>query len=488
MAFDLKQSLRLGQNLLMTPALQQAIKLLQLSRVELEQYVSEQLAENPVLEEGFEANDELAIAEKKEKEHTEEQAITERMDRVKEILDSASNDSDGDVNWENYSQTQDAGPAATKAKQANDGEVFNYENVVSTSKNLTESLMTQIGELDFSEEEKRIATYVIGNIDERGYLTSPVKDMVVQLKVEESDVEDVLDTIQRCEPNGVGARDLRECLLIQLRNSKLKNGIVEKIVEEHLALLETKNYDVIAKKMNISVDEVISNVHIISELEPVPGREYDNNSLQYVIPDVYVFNVGGEWRVALNEDGLPKLSISNMYQDLAKNGKGSAEDKAYLQDKMKSASWLIKSIQQRQRTIYRVTECIVKRQMEFFEKGLEYLKPMILKDISEDIEMHESTISRVTNSKYLHSPRGIFELKYFFNSPVSRVGAEDIASESVRKMISDMIASEDSKKPMSDQRIVEKLEAEGITLARRTVAKYRESLGISSSSKRKRYY
>ena len=483
MAFDLKQSLKLGQNLLMTPALQQAIKLLQLSRIELEQYVSEQLAENPTLEEGLDSNEELSIAEKKERESTEEEAHSDRMESAKEILDQSSGDQD--MNWESFSQMQDT---RTPKKPSADGEVFNYENVVSASKNLTESLMTQISELDFKQAERDIAEYIIGNIDERGYLTSSLEELAGHLKVEETEVDDVLDTIQRFEPNGVGARDLKECLLIQLRNSRLKNGIIEKIVEEHLSSLETRNFDHIAKKLNIDVQQVIDNVQVISELEPIPGREFDNNSSQYVVPDVYVFKIGDEWRIALNEEGLPKLRVSNMYQDLAQKKKGSVEDKAYLQDKIKAASWLIKSIQQRQRTIFRVTESILNKQMEFFEKGVEHLKPMILKDISEEIEMHESTISRVTNSKYMHTPRGIFELKYFFNSPVSRSDGDDMASESVRKLIADLIKVEDTKKPMSDQKIVEKLEEAGIALARRTVAKYRESMGILPSSKRKRYY
>jgi len=234
---------------------------------------------------------------------------------------------------------------------------------------------------------------------------------------------------------------------------------------------------------------VIENVQIISELEPIPGRQFGADSAQYIVPDVYVFKLGEEWHVGMNEDGLPKLQVSNLYKDiLEKDAKIKGDDKEYISEKMKSAAWLIRSIQQRQRTIFRVTECIVQRQMDFFEKGVEHLKPMILKDIAEDIEMHESTISRVTTNKFVHTPRGIFELKYFFNSSVSCRDGESIASESVKRMISDIVKEENTKKPHSDQKIVDLLEEKGIQLARRTVAKYREQLNILPSSKRKKYF
>ncbi|RYZ47476.1 MAG: RNA polymerase sigma-54 factor, partial [Proteobacteria bacterium] len=299
-------------------------------------------------------------------------------------------------------------------------------------------------------------------------------------------VEDMLDVVQHLEPSGVGARDLKECLHIQLRAGRLKNGVVELIVEHHLVELETRNFQAIAKALKLPLDTIIESVQIIAELEPVPGRQFGGLDAQYVVPDVYVFKVSGEWVVTLNDEGLPHLRVSKMYEKMATKMDGSSKE--YLSEKLKSAQWLIKSIQQRQKTILRVTEKLVERQKEFFEQGYEYLKPMVLRDIADDIGMHESTISRVTSNKYVHTPQGIFELKYFFNSSVSMAGGDSLASVSVKKIISEMIGKEDAKHPLADQKIVELLEDRGIQLARRTVAKYREQLGILPSSKRKKYF
>ena len=490
MGFQLKQNLKLSQNLMMTPALQQAIKLLQLSRFELEQYVAQQLAENPVLEEGMgttENVDELSVAESKEKESTEDHAVNERMKEAAEIMDSVKSDKDHD--WENYSNTHETQSAAkTRAKNQQESSQVNYENYLSKDKSLHEVLRNQIGELDFNDNEKAIANTIIGNIDDRGYLQISLAEVAANFKTSEEEIDDVLDTIQRLEPNGVGARDLKECLLIQLRNSKLKNNIVEKIVENHLKELETRNFDVVAKGLKISVEQVIENVAIIAELEPVPGRPYGSETSQTIIPDVYIFKMGHRWVVSLNDDGLPHLALNQDYYQMLSQNKAKGDEKTYLEDKIKDASWLIKSIQQRQKTIFKVAESLLKYQKDFFEQGIEHLKPLVLKDVSEDIGMHESTVSRVTTNKYVHTPRGIFELKYFFNSSVSRTQGDGIASASVRAMIEELIKKEDVKKPLPDKKIVEILEEKGIQLARRTVAKYRESLGIPPSSKRKRYY
>ena len=490
MAFELKQSLRLTQQLLMTPQLQQAIKLLQLSRLELEQFVATQIAENPCLEEGApESPEEIAQAER-EQERTEEQVISESMQDAGSIVDATNTDKEnGDLDWEALNRYQEQAPAATTAsKKASDDEHPNYENMVSKASTLQDHLMGQLGELDFDDDERKMATLIIGNIDDRGYLTQSVEDLAANEGFSLEQFEDILDTIQRLDPPGVGARDLKECLLIQLRGAHLKNGIVEVIVANHLSELETRNFALIGKIMKITLQQVIDNVAIIAELEPVPGRQFGSNEAHYITPDVYVFKVGDEWMVNLNEDGLPRLSISNFYMDMMTDKKSKGDDKTYITDKMKAAEWLIKSIRQRQRTIFRVTECIVKRQREFFEQGVQFLKPMILKDVAEDISMHESTISRVTNNKYVHTPRGVFELKYFFNSSVTRADGEDMASESVKRMISGLIKAEDVKRPLSDQRIVEILEEKGIQLARRTVAKYREQLHILPSSKRKKFF
>jgi RNA polymerase sigma-54 factor len=491
MGYELKQSLKLTQQLLMTPQLQQAIKLLQLSRMELEQFVSEQLAENPCLEEGVTESAEEAAQVEREAERTEEQFLSEQMREASSIVDKQSGDDRGEADWEQMTKYQDQLPVASQTasrKSTADEEHPNYENMVTKANTLQEHLLAQIGELDFDESEKKIAMLLIGNIDDRGYLVQKIDELAQSEQVDPEQVEDILDTIQRLDPSGVGARDLKECLHIQVRNAGLKNGLVERIIDNHLPELENRNFLAISKAMKISLEDVIENVQIISDLEPVPGRQFGSNDAQYITPDVYVFKLGDEWVVNLNEEGLPRLRISGFYQKLLDEAKSSSDDKGYLSEKLKSAEWLIKSIRQRQRTIFRVTESIVKRQIDFFDHGVEHLKPMILKDIAEDISMHESTISRVTNNKFVHTPRGIFELKFFFNSSVSRADGQDLASESVKRMISDLVKVEDTKRPLSDQRIVELLEEKGIQLARRTVAKYREQLGILPSSKRKKYF
>lgn len=506
MAFDLKQTLKLSQQLLMTPQLQQAIKLLQLSRVELEEFVTDQLNENPVLEEGVTESVEEKIQYEKNLEKTEAQAANEHMESAANIVDGFSEGKKNEVDWESYSTHQESAPPIPSSQMRKDDEYPNYENIITKEGTLRDHLNDQLLDLDLDENEVQIATVITGNVDDKGYLVSSVAELSSLANVTEDEIEDILDVVQRLDPSGVGARDLKECLLIQLRNGRLKNGIVEKIIEHHLSDLETRNFPAISKGLGITIPQVIENVRIISELEPIPGRQFGPSTAQYVIPDVYVFKVADKWVVSLNEEGLPRLRVSNMYEEmlatLEKDTKADAskskdkeenkskggEEKEYIKDKLKSAAWLIKSIQQRQRTIFKVTETIVERQVDFFEKGIEFLKPMILRDIADTIGMHESTISRVTNNKFVHTPLGIFELKYFFNSSISRSGGENVASASVKKMISDIIASENQKKPFADQKIVEMLEEKGIQLARRTVAKYREQLGILPSSKRKKLY
>lgn len=491
MVFDIKQSQKLSQQLLMTPQLQQAIKLLQLSRLELESFVTQQLAENPVLEEGIVESSEERIQAEREKETSEKEVVNEHLSSASEIVDRVGDEKpSSEMDWEAYQSRQALErptAASTREARSRDDEFPSHENLA-RSGSLQDFLMAQIGESDLEAEEKNIASEIIGNIDERGYLIAELEDIAQSTHTNVEQVEDILDVVQRLEPSGIAARDLKECLLNQLRFERLRNGVVEKIVEHHLHDLETKNFQAIAKAMKLPLDQVIENVQIIAELEPVPGRQFGGSETQYVVPDVYVFKVSGEWVVSLNEEGLPHLRISKMYEDMLAKLKDAAKEKEYIQEKLKSASWLIKSIQQRQRTIVRVSEKIVERQVEFFENGVEHLKPMVLRDIADDISMHESTISRVTSNKFMHTPQGIFELKYFFNSSVSRSGGEDLASASVKKMISDIIRSEDPKKPLADQKIVDLLDQRGIQLARRTVAKYREQLGILPSSKRKKYF
>lgn len=486
MALELRQSVKLSQQLLMTPQLQQAIKLLQLSRMELEQFVSQQLAENPILEEAQDLNENR---EKDSVEATTEDMMREQLDSVSGIVDDVSGNEQKEVDWEALSRLQEssAAPSTSTVNRSQSDDSPNYEDMATRKEGLSEHLLGQMSELDFEDLENQIAAFIIGNLSEKGYLEVELGEVCKLFSAESDYVEGVLDTIQRMNPPGIAARDLKECLLIQLREHHLKNGVVEKIVEHHMPEMETRNYTVIAKSLGITVDEVIKNAAIIAELDPIPAREFGGDPAYHIIPDVYVYYLSGNWVVSLNEDGLPHLRINDFYKEIGQD-KALGKDKEYIQDKMKSAHWLIKSIQQRQRTIFKVAECIVAMQKDFFEKGIQFLKPMVLRDIAEDIGMHESTISRVTTNKYMYTPRGVFELKYFFNSSVASSDGQDLASESVKNMIKEIVASENEKKPWSDQKIVDLLQEKGVKLARRTVAKYREQLGILPSGKRKKFF
>lgn len=496
MALDLKQSLKLNQQLLMTPQLQQAIKLLQFSRMELEEFVASQIAENPVLEEGTTESAEEKIQVDRTRERTEEQVVNDRLESASSIVDNINSDSSSqDFDWESFSrQSESSSPISSsegsRGNNSSSDDFLNYENMVSKTGTLHDHLMSQLGEIsDLEEDEKDLALFIIGNIDDKGYLQISVEEISQSRNASFDEVEDMLDVVQRLDPAGIAARSVKECLLLQVRNKQLKNGIVEVIIDKYLKELETRNFQAISKNLKISLNKVIENIQIIADLEPIPGRQFGGLQAQYIAPDVYVFKLSGEWKVVMNDEGLPKLRMNDQYQDMLKSLSDSNKDgKNYLQDKVKSAQWLIKSIQQRQRTIFRVTEKIVERQNEFFEHGVEKLKPMILKDVAEDIGMHESTISRVTSNKFVHTPQGIFELKYFFSSSVSVSGGDAVASEAVKNMIVEIVKKENPKKPLADQKIVEQLEEKGIQLARRTVAKYREHLGILPSSKRKKHY
>ncbi|MCX6124988.1 MAG: RNA polymerase factor sigma-54 [Proteobacteria bacterium] len=474
----------------MTPQLQQAIKLLQLSRLELEQFVETQLSENPCLEEqANDSNDELSSYEH---EATETQVVNDRLEEASSIVDKVSKDDKPDVDWDSLARYEESRHQASAGGQRGLGEeddTGNYENLATKANTIQEHLMQQVTECDFQEQERIIATVIVGNIDDRGYLTMGLDEICSLEKFDLDLAEGVLDTIQRFDPSGVGARTLQECLLNQLKFSKIKNSIVETIIQNHIFELENRNYSAIAKALKISLEKVFENVAVIVGLEPIPGRQFSADATHYIIPDVFVFKMGSEWAVSMNEDGLPRLKVSPVYKKMLEGKStplsGKSADKDYLKDKIKTADWLIKSLQQRQTTIFRVTEKIVEKQKEFFEYGVQYLRPMTLKNIAEILELHESTISRVTTSKYVHTPRGVFELKYFFNSGISSGDGADVANEAVKNKIEGLVKAEDPKRPYSDQQIVEILEKENIQLARRTVAKYREQLNILPSSKRK---
>lgn len=475
MANNMKQSLNLSQTLRMTPQLQQAIKLLQLSRMELETTIRKELEENPVLEE----NAELAA------EGAEAQLEKDTAEVPAPAPDNPDSGEQGEnIEWENYVESNWKPPTTGGGSE----EIMNYENVISTTQTLYDHLMWQVSLHGFNDEEKNIASILVSYVDDDGYIRVPFEEIAKEEGVDVKDVEEILPFIQEFDPPGVGARDLKECLLIQARHIQEDTHDLVALINNHLKDLEKKNYEAIAKAMNLHLQDVIEMCKIIYNMDPKPGRLFLANDTHYVTPDVYVYKVGEHYMVALNEDGLPRLRISNFYKSVLSNKEKTNPTSDYIHDKLRSAIWLIKSIQQRQRTIYKVTESIVRHQTEFFEKGAAFIRPMILKDVANDIGMHESTVSRVTTSKYMHTPRGIFELKYFFNSGISKTDGDSLASESVKLKIKALVDKENPKNPLSDQKIVELLKKDGIQIARRTVAKYREILKILPSSKRKKYF
>ena len=520
MAIELKQQLRISQQLVMTPQLQQAIKLLQLNQQELVDLVQEELQENPCLEEddreeatagelsdqtpdpvseevGGDGDSAAEIAALESDQGSADLAGTleGQMDEAAQAASEGEAsesptvaDKIADVQWDDY---MDSHPLTGLEGGGQGGEDSrpSIEATLTRAPNLAEHLEWQINLADFDAEEIAIAEWIIGNLDEKGYLNATVEEIATEAGASTEQAEAVLEKIQQLDPAGVAARDLRECLVIQIRLLRLSNPLVLRIVGDHIDLLQKRDFKRIAKLLDVSLKEVSAAVRVIGNLEPRPGRGFGGDDPVYIIPDIYVYKVAGEFHILLNEDGLPRLKINNVYKDVLSDGgrvgKESRDTKNYVQDKVRSAMWLIKSIHQRQRTIYKVTESIIRYQREFFEAGLAFLKPLNLRDVADDIEMHESTVSRVTTNKYMHTPQGIFELKYFFNSSISRVEGEAVASESVKEEIRKLVAAEDACRPLSDQRIVDELKRINIDIARRTVTKYREALNILSSTKRR---
>ena len=479
MAPDLRQILKLTQQLVMTPQLQQAIKLLQMSRLELVETIREEMETNPTLEETVD-REELQSPNLLE-EQKKEKVLGDLTEEV-----SSTRASEREIDWEQYLESYGASDYATGSYEK--AEAVSYDNIIRSKETLADHLRWQLMMSDLDEREREIGDFIIGNIDEDGYLDATLEEVAETMGCEVDEAGEVLNTIQGFDPIGVAARNLRECLLIQARHLCLEDGLVGYIISNHLADIEKRKLSVIAREAGASMEEVTAAVKIISGMEPRPGRPFTEENTRYVLPDLYVYKLGDEYVITLNEDGIPRLKISNYYREMLERGGNRDETRKYIQEKVRSAMWLIKSIQQRQRTIYKVMESILKFQRDFFDKGVEHLKPLVLKTVADDVGMHESTISRVTNNKYVHTPHGIFELKYFFSSAISRFDAEDIASESVKEKIRQLIAAEDHSKPLSDQAIVNLLKESDINIARRTVTKYREMMGIPSSSKRKRLF
>ncbi len=493
-AMELKQYLKMSQQLVMTPQLQQAIKLLQLSRMELEEQVQQELLENPILEMEVEAESPDAVRKQIET-GPDEEAAYDRSERLEPGVTESSR-KDDDFDWERFVDDYadySSNPGGNDVR-LNDDEMPTIEQTLASRPTLADHLEWQLGMHQLLNEERATATAIIGNLNNDGYITREVLGQIAEDQgVELADVEMILvDVIQQLDPIGVGARDLRECLLLQAKHYFPKDDLVHQLIDKHLEHLEKKNIPPILKDLDCDIEDLQGAMVLVRELEPKPGRNFAGSGEEpmYVTPDVYVVKLGDEYLVQLNEDGLPKLKISSFYQNQMKAQGRSADkkEKEFIQDKFKSAVWLIRSIHQRQQTIRKVTESIVRFQREFLDLGVEYLRPLILRQVADDIGMHESTISRVTTAKYVHTPQGIFELKYFFNSRITSNQGADLASESVKQKIKKYIGEEDEKKPLSDQRLCEMLEAEGMTIARRTVAKYREMLNIAPSAQRKKVF
>lgn len=475
MALELRQQLKLAQKLVMTQQLRQAIKLLQLNRLELSDALQAEIEQNPALEEDISVADpsENPQALNSTIEHTSPSQENDTTDNVRITDNNIS-----DVNWEDYANNFDANFSfAHETPPADAPSQFDF---ISEKPGLLSYLQWQLAHSNLDEQEWEIALFIIGNLNRYGFLEVELDKVIEATGCNQDDAEYILEVIQELDPPGIAARDVSESLYLQLERMGKGDSLAAEIVQHHLPLLETRNYKALSRATGKKKPELERAINfIVAELTPYPGLPYATEETNYVVPDVYVIKEDGEYAIRLNEDDLPRLKLSATYQDLLHNNKALAkESRQYINDKLRSADWFIKSLYQRQRTIYKVMESILRFQYDFFENGPTHLKPLILKDVADDIEMHESTVSRVTSNKYVHTPQGIYELKYFFSTAIPREGEDAMASESIKTMIRQMINEEDKAKPLSDNAIAEQLAESNIKIARRTVAKYREQLKI----------
>jgi len=470
MALEIKLSQKLSQTLVMTPQLQQAIKLLQLGRLDYLQVIERELLSNPVLEDAREQSEEI-----------EDQARTATDQSNTKTADSDSIEEGalpGD--YFGYSANRSSGFDTDRNRSF-------VESTVQSPEGLSTHLLWQLRTSELSNEDEDIASQIVGNLDLNGYLSAGLAEIAELCQRSVEDVERVLKIIQSLDPVGIAARDLRECLLIQLEHLGQYETLAWHIVSTHLSAVEHRQFESIASSQRVSTEDVYSAIKEIQKLEPRPGRPFVDEMPVYITPDVYVRKIGEDYVIALNENGLPRLRLNPEYQRLLDTKVPVGSDKSYLQEKLRAAAWLIKSIEQRQQTIYRVTESIMKHQREFLERGVSEMRPLVLREIAADVGLHESTISRVTTNKYVHTPQGVYELKFFFSSGL-KTGSGEVSSESVKRRILELIGAENPKKPISDQIIADILKEEGVDIARRTVAKYREMMKILSSSRRKKMF
>ena len=468
--------LRLSQQLAMTPQLQQAIRLLQLSTLELQQELQQALESNPLLEQ-IDTHDEIDTHETPDSETLDTADALEQKEMPEELPLDAS--------WDTI---YTAGTPSGTSGDYIDDELPVYQG--ETTQTLQDYLMWQVELTPFSDTDRAIATSIVDAVDDTGYLTVPLEDILESMGDEEIDIDEVeavLKRIQRFDPVGVAAKDLRDCLLIQLSQFDKTTPWLEEarlIISDHLDLLANHDFRTLMRVTRLKEDVLKEAVNLIQSLDPRPGQSIQTGEPEYVIPDVLVRKHNGHWTVELNSDSIPRLQINQHNASMCNNTRNDG-DSQFIRSNLQDAKWLIKSLESRNDTLLRVSRCIVEQQQAFFEQGEEYMKPMVLADIAQAVEMHESTISRVTTQKYLHSPRGIFELKYFFSSHVNTEGGGEASSTAIRALVKKLIAAENPAKPLSDSKLTSLLSEQGIMVARRTVAKYRESLSIPPSNQRK---
>ena len=468
--------LRLSQQLAMTPQLQQAIRLLQLSTLELQQELQQALESNPLLEQ-IDTHEEIDTRETQDSETLDTADALEQKEMPEELPLDAS--------WDTI---YTAGTPSGTSGDYIDDELPVYQG--ETTQTLQDYLMWQVELTPFSDTDRAIATSIVDAVDDTGYLTVPLEDILESMGDEEIDIDEVgavLKRIQRFDPVGVAAKDLRDCLLIQLSQFDKTTPWLEEarlIISDHLDLLANHDFRTLMRVTRLKEDVLKEAVNLIQSLDPRPGQSIQTGEPEYVIPDVLVRKHNGHWTVELNSDSIPRLQINQHYASMCNNARNDG-DSQFIRSNLQDAKWLIKSLESRNDTLLRVSRCIVEQQQAFFEQGEEYMKPMVLADIAQAVEMHESTISRVTTQKYLHSPRGIFELKYFFSSHVNTEGGGEASSTAIRALVKKLIVAENPAKPLSDSKLTSLLSEQGIMVARRTVAKYRESLSIPPSNQRK---
>jgi RNA polymerase sigma-54 factor len=483
MAMEARLSLRQSQRVVMTPLLQQAIQLLQLSTLELQEVVQKELLENPMLEEVNQDTPETTDGATATTTETPAPTVEPITAETPPTTERQTDELPFDFNAVMSAADDDHEERSLVSQE--DREDLPFENVVRTQVSLADHLEEQ---LRFATEDvavRRIGAEIIGNLDEDGYLRADLEEIAQRCSVTADEAAKVLELVQGFDPPGVAARSIQECLLLQLRRDPLPDPVSVEIIEAHFDDLSRRRYQDIARAMKLPLDRIMESVEEIMGLEPKPGRRFGGNDSRYIVPDVFVYKLGNEYTVVLNEDGIPRLRVNGLYRSLLKTAGSGDEAKQYVEQKLRSALWLIKSVDQRQRTLRKVTHSIVKFQRDFLDRGLSHLRPLSLRDVGEDIGMHESTISRVTTNKYVETPQGLFELKYFFHSGIASGDGEMVSSVSVKKMIQDILAAEDPAKPQSDQEVAQALQKRGLTIARRTVAKYREELGILPSHQRR---